>query len=90
MLHMSTSFKRCGRGGGGDGGGPTCVLGQAGAVAVALGGRDAVRPHGAPIGGQGSRRGRRLALARAAEGPLAGVAIPRAVRRLHAFPGDRI
>lgn len=66
--------------------GQTCVLREAGAVAVALGDGDAVlRADCAPVRGQspGGRGG--LALG---QGPLAGVAVSDAVRRLDAFPGN--
>lgn len=59
---------------------PTCVLGEAGAVAVALCRCDAVRAHRPPVGGQGPCRGRGLALTRPAQRPLAGVSVPGAVR----------
>ena len=69
---------------------PTCVLRQRGAIAVALGGRDAVRAHGAPVRGEGPGRGGGLALARPAQRPLAGVAVSGAVGRLDALPGHRV
>ena len=69
---------------------PTCVLRQAGAVAVALRGGDAVRAHGPPVGGQSSGGGRRLALTRPAQRPLAGVSVPGAVGGLYTLPGHGV
>ena len=68
----------------------TCVLWETGAVAVALSGGDAVRAHRAPVWGESSRRGRRLALTGPAQRPLAGVSVPGAVGRLDALPGHGI
>lgn len=62
----------------------TCVLREAGAVAVTLGDRDAMLgAHCPPVRGEGPCRGGRLALG---ECPLAGVAVAGAVRRLHTLP----
>ena len=43
--------------------------------------------HGAPVGGDGTGGRGRLALG---QGPLAGVAVPRTVGRLHALPRHRV
>lgn len=62
----------------------TCVLREAGAVAVALGDGDAVLgAHCPPVRGERPRWRGRLALG---EGPLAGVPVAGAVRRLDTLP----
>jgi len=67
---------------------PTCILREAGAVAVALGDGDAVLgADGAPVRGESAGRRGRLALG---QSPLAGVAVPDAVGRLHTLPRHRV
>lgn len=67
------------------GSGLTCILGEAGAVAVTLSdSHPMLGAHSPPVGGEGACGGGGLALGQC---PLAGVAVPGTVCGLYILPG---